>query len=168
LLRKVQAEFNSNNNIQATLSDIYLVPWARIEVSLARREHESALQQMNSYLNGSQVSGVEYFIADLLCYKGRVLLELGRLEQARDTLHQALALAESRHARRTLWMILGNLAMAESQLGNHAIAQHLKQQAIGVIHVIAADLNDPALRASFLGTPEVQRVVAADLKSHGD
>lgn len=87
-------------------------------------------------------------------------LELGEVEEAKDILLEAKAVAEERGERIFLWQILATLGDLEELRGDAAEAGKLWDQACEIIQYIADRAGDEeGLRASFLAQPEVERVL---------
>ena len=90
----------------------------------------------------------------------RVLIALGRVDEAWTALVTARAEAEALTARRLLWPILAahaRLAAAKNQ----AAASDLRAEAQTIVRYIADHAPTPALRHSFLARPDARALMAA-------
>ncbi|MCH7587867.1 MAG: hypothetical protein IIC78_07515 [Chloroflexi bacterium] len=74
-------------------------------------------------------------------------------------MEEARAEAHSLNLNRVLWQILAQMADIEATRGNKVKAASLLQQARSVIQVIADNIAQDDLRASFLALPEVGKVL---------
>jgi hypothetical protein len=96
-----------------------------------------------------------------LWLRGKARLALEDIEQAKDTLLKARAVAEGKGERTILWQILATLAGLEDKYGEEAEAEKLKYQARNVIYYIADHASDAEdLRATFLAQPAVKQVLS--------
>ena len=136
-----------------------LIP-AEAELRLAQGQHEVALAQLQKLIDRERRAGARYYLADALWLKGRALIDLNRLEEARESLREAHVIAQESEARRILWQILATWIDVEDRLGNETEALALRGQTQEVIHYIAEHIEDEELRTSFLSRPEVQSLLA--------
>jgi class 3 adenylate cyclase/tetratricopeptide (TPR) repeat protein len=113
-------------------------------------------------------TGLRYFLQYGYYYEGTALKELGRLEEARETLNSGRAEAERLNTRLVLWQTLASLGELERQLGNEDEAINLHRQAIELIHYIAGSAakakpslgTGEELRTAFLAREEVKAALA--------
>jgi tetratricopeptide (TPR) repeat protein len=101
------------DNLLSGMADLYYGPFLYahvVAVALASGQYERALAKADQYLQQQAATGVRVFMPDLLHSKGRALLGLGRVEEARQAFQEALAVARQQTSRRSLWLILYDLA----------------------------------------------------------
>jgi len=145
-----------------------------VQVAVASGHHERALAEAERYLQRMAATGTRVFLPDLLHSKGRALLGLGRVEEAHQALLEALAIARQQTSRRSLWLILYDLAQlvstsqkfAPGASGSGENLQEINPQAEAylkeareVVEYIAAHISDEKLRSLFLNLPEVRGIL---------
>ncbi|HLF27556.1 MAG TPA: tetratricopeptide repeat protein [Anaerolineae bacterium] len=135
------------------------LPLAEAELALIKQDYARAMQIADDVLSQLHNAQTRLFRADTLCVKGRALLGLARIEEARAMLVDASTEAEALGSRRTLWPILMAQADVEAQRGNLAEAQALRWKARAIVEYIADHAGAPELRASFLDLPQVRNVM---------
>ena len=146
-----------------------------VQVAVASGHHERALAEAERYLQRMAATGTRVFLPDLLHSKGRALLGLGRVEEAHQALLEALAIARQQTSRRSLWLILYDLAQLsatsrKSAAGEASSGENLQEinpqaeaylkEAREVVGYIAAHISDEKLRTSFLNLPEVHGIIS--------
>jgi len=131
------------------------------EVALKREEYAQALDTVNRYLEpiGDSLAAPLRPRLDLL--KGQALLGLGRLDEAVLLLRAAAERARTLGLRPRLWPILVALGQCESRRGKAAEAAAAFGEAREVVEAIVANIDDPDLRASFLGRADVRTLRSA-------
>ncbi len=141
----------------ATFAPFHLA-LAEAEIALLVQGYPSAVQSMDDFLIRLQRMGVRAFLAEALLYKGRALIGLGRIDEARETLLQARREAEALGSQRSLWVILYTLGQLEGQRGSLAEAEYLSQAASAIVTSISN--HCPAtFQESFLNLPMVRMVL---------
>lgn len=143
---------------------------AKAQLFTHKGEYDRVLALVEPLLRFPEWS-VRVFHGEALFYQGNAFLNLGRLNEAREALRAGRAECEQLNFRRILWAILAALAEVETHLGDKAEAQSLYHQAVDLIYAIAgrAAMVAPEwsagqdLRASFLSTNEVQKVLRLQL-----
>ena len=99
------------------------MPWmADIEVRLADGDLDTLLAAADELLNGVRRFHVRPFLSDALYARGRVLLALGRAEEAWNALDEARAEASAIGCRRTLWRILETMSTEAARRGDNESA----------------------------------------------
>ena len=143
-----------------------------VEVAVSSGHHERALAEADRYLQRMADAGTRVFLPDLLHSKGRALLGLGRVEEAHQAWQEALAVARQQTSRRSLWLILYDLAQLHKSTTSRKFAPGVSssgensrevnpqaeaylKEAREVVEYIAAHISDEKLRASFLNLPQV-------------
>ncbi len=140
------------------LAPIY-VPLADAELALANFDYERVIEVTDRLLAYLQDYQIRPFRADAFYIKSQALLGLGKLPEARRTLHLAQQDAQSLGSSRMLWQILFLLSHMEACAGNLEEAGELLHQARDIVLALADSIGDEELRESFLHQPHV-RVVA--------
>jgi hypothetical protein len=98
-------------------------------------------------------AGFGRMLADELWLRGRAVLALGKVDEARESLLKAKDAAEAQEERAVLWQILASLADVEEACGDADAAERLRDEA----RTVVADIVDHAgkLRKKFLAQPDV-------------
>jgi tetratricopeptide (TPR) repeat protein len=130
---------------------------AEAEVCLARGNYARVIRTCDHSINFLRRYRLRRHLADMLYFKGLGLQRQGDLDQAGTCLQDARREAEHSGSRWTLWRILGALAEIESRR-DHTVAHTLRIQARANLEYILAHTPSD-LRESFLGTPDVRRVM---------
>jgi tetratricopeptide (TPR) repeat protein len=134
---------------------------AQSRLQLALGNYQEALALADNLLSTLKPMGVRVFLPKILFHRGEALIALGRLDAARDSLDRARQEAEVMGAQAILWLIMGTQAALEDQAGNDEKAETLRMQAREIIHFIADQIPEPALRASFLGMDNVRPLLGS-------
>ena len=124
------------------------------------------MKRVDDFLEGIRKTEVLRYRPEKLLLKGRILREADRPEEAYAVLREAHALAAEQNARPWVWRISFHLVEMETERGNVAQAQILKEQARTVIDYIAANAGRDDLRASFLAIPMVQSLLLDKGENH--
>jgi tetratricopeptide (TPR) repeat protein len=132
---------------------------AQIELALARNRPDEALAVAEALRADLQQRRLRFLLPDVVLLQAEALLALGRTEQAGRTLRTAERTARELNARRVLWVILDRLGEVEQRRGN-AAAEEYRDQAWEIVQSLAGSLDEPELRATFLGRPDVARLAA--------
>ena len=133
---------------------------AQAELALANGEPQQALRLAEVLIAHFRRAGVRLFFSDALLLHGRALAGDGRVNEAQAALEAARAEAEQLGARRTLWLILSQLAALADARGDHEAALARWRQAAGIIDDIAEHAGSVDLRESFLSRPDVRQTLA--------
>ncbi len=156
LLEKSRSEIVMNNYYLAVAPNIIQ---AEAELALAGGKLEDALHIVDVFLKKTHQLGLLIYLPEKLLLKGRVLLAAGRGEEAYVTLREAHQIATKQQARPMLWQICAFLADLESERGDKAEAQALREQAREAIDYIAEHAGTDDLRTTFLALPKVQTIL---------
>src|SRR5204863_6037255 len=97
-------------------------------------------------------------LADALEFVGRVRLAQGDRAGARAALDEARAVTEPVGARRMLWAIYRTLAAVAAAEGDPAAAARHQAAARAEVAYLVEQIDDPALRASFLARSAIRAV----------
>ncbi len=138
--------FSPDNNDPSLL----IVPFAAVELALARQKPDEALVQLDRFFAILQARSLRIMTGLLYWLKGRALLALQRWEEAEAALAKGKQVAEKLESRPALWRVLAAQADLAETRGDEETAVSLRQQAMNIILTIADDLDDEALRHSFL------------------
>lgn len=130
---------------------------AEAEVGLARGDYARVIRSCDHSIGFLRRYRLRRHLADILYFKGLALQRQGELDPASACLQDARREAEHSGSRWARWRILGALAEIESSR-DHAEAHTLRAEARANLEYILAHTPDD-LRESFLGTPEVRRVM---------
>jgi DNA-binding CsgD family transcriptional regulator len=124
--------------------------WVKGCLLLAEREPAQALRIAEHLLDSKRSSHEGQPIPALLKLKGEALLALNRLEKAGQALEAAKRGAEQREALPVLWQIHGQLGWLYKQQKNSENAESEFASARQLLHALAGNIQDEALRAGFL------------------
>jgi hypothetical protein len=123
---------------------------------LQQADYERCVAVTDTLLTQFHQHGIRLFVPEALYLKGKALLSLGRAEAAREHLREARTEAETLESRRVLWRILDALSRLESDPTRTAA---LRQEAREIIRYMVAHIDQDALRASFLSSPDVRAAI---------
>jgi tetratricopeptide (TPR) repeat protein len=127
---------------------------AEAELAIARQDYARAIDVIDRLLARIDKYKIRTFRSDVLYLKGRALLQLDRLADARSVLQAARVEAEALGSRRMLWQIL--IALSEIEIEQR---ETWRAQAREIVTFIA-DHCPADLRSSFLNLPDVQTLRA--------
>lgn len=82
--------------------------------------------------------------------RGEILMDLGRLDEAEQTLTKSRELAKARGYRPYEWRALASLGRVHAAMGRKRDASASSQQAGDIIEALAAEVGDAELRVRFL------------------
>jgi hypothetical protein len=126
---------------------------------MARNDPAQALARAGQAAAALRQGQVRLFLPDVLSLEGRALRAAGRSADAQAAFEAARLEAESLGSRRSLWLILFELASLAAARGDAPAARALSSQAADLIAYIADHAGAPDLRASFLRRPDVAEVL---------
>jgi tetratricopeptide (TPR) repeat protein len=129
------------------------------DVLLSQGRLEEALQQIELGNAQAEESGLRSDYVTTLEVKLRILVRLGRPAAAIELSNEALRLAEELSYLPLVWRIQAVRAEALTQLGDAGGAAQAREAAAEVIRVLAASIDDAALKEGFLAAPQVAAVL---------
>jgi tetratricopeptide (TPR) repeat protein len=129
-------------------------------LQLALGNPERTLDRTKEVIQRLHHVGSRYYLAEALWLQGKAYLALEKVEQAKEALVEAKAVAEDINERSSLWQILATLSELERMSGNESEAERLRDQTQAVITYIAGHAGSDELSASFLALPEVRAIVS--------
>lgn len=132
---------------------------AAVEMAMAQGDIHAALSRSNMQLSYLDQIGARSGLPHALLLRSRILQGQGLADRAREALEEARQTAEAMGARYSLWMILDGLARLAEDQGDAQASSELRLQAREIVVDIAADIDREAYRASFLGLPEITRLM---------
>jgi predicted ATPase/class 3 adenylate cyclase len=94
------------------------VAWNLAEIARAEGDLDGALELLHESRRASEETGFQWWLAGMHANIGAVSLELGRIEDARRSAREALALSRLMHDRKALVYELGLLAEIEAKAGD--------------------------------------------------
>ena len=122
---------------------------------LAQEDFRQALAVGKQFVDHLEKTKFRPFRADALYIRGRALMALERTDEAQKALAAARAEAEALNTRRILWEILAAQARVAERQGRSETAVSRYRQAGNIVEYIAAHIDEPELRDSFLARPAV-------------
>ncbi|WP_374689235.1 adenylate/guanylate cyclase domain-containing protein, partial [Promineifilum sp.] len=138
---------------------------ARVTLHMAQGQPAEAERVAADTIEQVQQHGARLWLVDMLPMRARALVALGRPDEARAALDEALMLARGIGARHTLWQILADRAALEP---DETAAAALRAEARAEIDFLAANTWPDHARAAFLARPEVQRALAESASEDAD
>jgi tetratricopeptide (TPR) repeat protein len=133
---------------------------ARAEVVLAEGDAARALALTQAHVAQLRQMGLLAYLPEALSRLAQALRLHGRVDQARASLLEALAQAQSMEAAMLEWRVLYDLGRLELEQGRPAAAQPHWGRALAIVTTIADHAPTAALRQSFLARPEVRALRA--------
>jgi tetratricopeptide (TPR) repeat protein len=133
---------------------------ANIELAVAKSDYSVALALTEDLLaEVSPLTPVD--IPDVLRWKAKALLGLGRDDKALQVLMEARSRAEELGCNFHLWPILAELADVNTRLENPVEAQAHREGAHRILQQIVESLRELELSESFQNQPQIQRLIKA-------
>jgi tetratricopeptide (TPR) repeat protein len=127
---------------------------------LDRQDFDEAFTFSRKVLAFCEARNLRMFISDFLYFQGQALAGLNRLDEARQTLHRALALLRETGGRWYFLEMAGLLAELEEKAGDEDAASKLRHEARTIFDVIIDQIPAGERRASFVDLPMVQSLLA--------
>ena len=131
---------------------------ANIELAIARGDYTSALSLVENLLH-EVVPLTRVDIPEVLRWKAKALLGLGRIDESHSILTEARSLADESGCNLHLVSVLADLAGVNAELGQHQEAELHRQQARTLVQQMAESLREVGLRDSFLNQPRVRQLI---------
>ncbi|HZY44174.1 MAG TPA: hypothetical protein VFF70_05415, partial [Anaerolineae bacterium] len=131
----------------------------RGELAFAQQQYQAAIDITDEVVEILRSIGAGPFLDDAWLLKGRSLLQLDRLTEARSVLAQARSAAEAIGSHRIYWQVLAQSSEVEAILGNAAEADRFRQQAKAEIDFLASQIDLEEVRASFLNQDQVRSLL---------
>ncbi len=127
------------------------------EVALANQAYSDAFTLIERTIELTRTIGVRPFLTYMLYLKSQTLLGLDRIDEAYEVLIEARAESDAQASvNMQRFIVLYGLSEVETQLGNIAAAQTLREEAREVVEFIASHIDNAKLRSSFLSTMYVR------------
>jgi len=139
----------------------FIAPYAWLETEMLTGNFEAGLALVDEIDSWSQEYHLSGFDGMILTYRGAILRNLGRTDEARPTLHRALHQIEAHRLGAAAWRALAELAELEADAGEGAEAAQHRREAGDWLRTIAVGLKEPRLRRTFEATAAFRRVVEA-------
>ena len=134
----------------------------RGELLLAKKDFQQVLEyDLKSHGLAGDLSA-DNVLPDLLRIRGQALIALDRIDEAREELGKARAIAEARGSRLTLWRILYELSQVAALEDRQEDKEQLIEQCQELIGYIANHCGRPEVRDGFLNHPVVRKALAGD------
>jgi ATP/maltotriose-dependent transcriptional regulator MalT len=131
------------------------------ELALTQGHHDQAWTYASQSLELATQTDSRKHVARAQRLQGEVLAASGRLAEAAQTLATSVHLAEHIQTPREVWLGQAALGKVLAQLGRDKEAEAQLTQATQTIEAIAANLQTPRLRYSFLNAVPVLEVYEA-------
>jgi tetratricopeptide (TPR) repeat protein len=128
---------------------------ANIELAYAKGDYATALTMIDELLDEVEPL-TRLDVPDVLRWKGLVLIELDRYDEALHALTEACSRANGMRANLQLWLSYSDLANVHEKFGNNQEAESKRNEARKIIGQIAYSLQEVGLAESFLSQPRVK------------
>ncbi|MDX1418210.1 MAG: hypothetical protein R3293_28680, partial [Candidatus Promineifilaceae bacterium] len=155
ILDQVVEEFNWKSSWSHEITSIALVD-AQLQLALGKPER--VFTRWQEQIRQFRAAGFKIGLAREWWLRAEAHLALGDVDQARNELLKARAIAEEKDERTELWQILAALSALEEAHGDRETAEQDRDEAREVIAYIAENAGE--LRESFLAQPAVAAVLA--------
>jgi tetratricopeptide (TPR) repeat protein len=133
----------------------------QIRYALLRGALDEALELSVATLAALERTGARLEIPDVLLMRGQALMRLGRIDEARAALRDALGKTYENDYRLIRWRILATLEELEAQHGDPENAARCRREGRELLDQLAASLpDDPDIRAAFLAQPEAASLIS--------
>ncbi len=133
-----------------------LMLYFQTAVMLGAGEVRQALAVAQENLRYMEGGGLRLLKPDLLALQSKAQRELGMSQAAWDSLVAGLELAEKIDAKRAMMQVLPPLLEMSRQFGDQTQTAHIKRKASELVDYLLENIDEPDLRVSFLGLPEVK------------
>ena len=117
--------------------------------SLAGQKPEEALAYAVKLEAIATPQGLREILTQALRLKSEAHLALGHLADAQDAIEHALQLAEEIAKPRVLWDVHASAAAVKARQGDAQAAAAHQAAVREIVHKLAANLSDPAMRAGL-------------------
>lgn len=131
----------------------------QMTLALARKRFDEVRVLCEKELALLHENGMHRSEPELHHMRGLALKGLGQNDEAYSAFQTARERAEAMHALRLLLPTLTQLAELERGRGNVAAAESYLEPARAIVAYTADRISNPAWRASYLGRPEVRRLL---------
>ncbi len=138
------------------VGDLYL---AQVDLLIAQERPESALHWASDLVKRLRSLDYGLRLPELLWLQARTQLALGRPDQARETLLEALGESERNGEQRVRWRIYSDLAAIAKRQQDERQARLRLAQARSLVEAILDQLEASEIRADFARLPPVQAVL---------
>jgi DNA-binding SARP family transcriptional activator/tetratricopeptide (TPR) repeat protein len=155
ILDQLLEGFNWNSSWSHEITSIAI---ADGYLQLAMGRPERVFTRWQDRVRQFRAAGFHRDLATEMWLRGKARLALEDVDQAKDALLEARAVAVEKGERTILWQILATLSELEGGYGDREAAKKLYEQAREVIEYIAENAGE--LRDSFLAQPAVAAVLA--------
>jgi class 3 adenylate cyclase/tetratricopeptide (TPR) repeat protein len=132
-----------------------LVCLANVELAMAHGDNRLALALVEELLS-KVISLTRPEVPEAIRIKGDILINLGRFDEAYNTLNEARTMADGIHSEHELWSILSSLAVVNTKHGRINEAKKLRIEALALVEKLAGKLDDLGMRDTFLSQPRVK------------
>jgi tetratricopeptide (TPR) repeat protein len=131
---------------------------ADAHLQLALRKPKRAFRIREDQLLMLRRAGFGILLAEELLLRGKTLLAIDEVGQARQTLLKAMAAAAEQSEQAILWQILATLSDLERKSGNEVEAINLAEKAREIIDNISEHAGTDEVRSAFLSQPSVMQI----------
>jgi class 3 adenylate cyclase/tetratricopeptide (TPR) repeat protein len=133
-----------------------LIQSIELDIDLANKKIEIALEKAEKYLALTAKDGRRLFRADLLLRKGMALLELGDSQEAWSVFEEARLEAQTLGSHRAHLPILATMYPIALERGDQEEAASIRKQGVELVEYLKGKIEDPALLEKFLQTSNVK------------
>jgi tetratricopeptide (TPR) repeat protein len=135
---------------------------AKIELALARRKPDQALQLIEQYLSSTPQVSLDgaHSILRIAKLQGEALLQLNRLGEAEESLRAAQSIALEQGARPLLWRICAVQARLYHAWERDAEAENKLAEAGAIVDALSLHVPDQALKTHFLSAAKASLTIS--------
>ena len=131
-----------------------------VRLAFAEKKYTNVIERVAYNLQFLNQAGVEILNPQLMYWRGKALIQMGQLDDARTELTSALDLSERIETRHTTWRIHADLATVSVQQADSQAEAFHRQSASEIIHYIA-DHAPEELKNSYLNQPEIRAILSS-------
>jgi len=131
------------------------------EIALSAGRLEEALKQSEKACSDAEEGGQMFDHVSVQELQARVLLRMGKPEDALACVDAGIKMAEEMNYLPMLWRIRAAKAQALEMLGNNEEAAHEYETAAAIIRKLADTIPDAELKQSFMSSPLVSSIIRA-------
>jgi len=145
--------------------DIHRIRWStrmkdlKGNILLCRGDLDGAESLAKECVEAAKIRGIKKYIGKAERLIGRILTERGQYDQSEDKLRTALTLLEEVGNPKQIWMTLTSLAELYKRMNSSDLEQEQWQKAAKIVTRTADELQNSALRETFVSAAPVGQIL---------
>jgi DNA-binding SARP family transcriptional activator/tetratricopeptide (TPR) repeat protein len=136
----------------ASLFTAGLLTGSVVELKLAQKAHQPALEQTREIAARLRKLGCWVYLPEILWLQGRAEMGLEHWSSAQAVLNEALEASQRTGEKRYRWRILASLVKTTRAMGRQDVADQYQKMGRDVVSALADRIYDMDLRRTFLAT----------------